>query len=86
MDQIEARSKETLPVALLFSTNPYEGLTEQRISLRISVITSGAQPTLKLRWVGEEVQREDIAQEFKTVLQRNIGDAAALSLGAFDPK
>ena len=86
MDQIEARSKETLPAALLFSTIPYEGLTEQRINLRISVLTSGAQPALKLRWVGEEVQREDIAQEFKTVLQDKIGDSVSLSLGAFDPK
>ena len=86
MDQIEARSKETLPVALQFRTIPFEGLTEQQITLRLSVITSGAQPVLKLRWVGEEVQREDIAQEFKAVLQRNIGDAATLSLGAFDPK
>jgi uncharacterized protein YfdQ (DUF2303 family) len=86
MDQIEARSKETLPVSLQFSTIPFEGLTEQVITLRLSVITSGAVPVLKLRWVGEEVQREDIAQEFKAVLQRNIGDAAVLSLGAFDPK
>lgn len=86
MDQIEARSKETLPVALQFHTIPFEGLTEQQITLRLSVITSGSQPVLKLRWVGEEVQREDIAQEFKAVLQRNIGDAAVLSLGAFDPK
>ncbi|WP_030132131.1 DUF2303 family protein [Pseudomonas sp. QTF5] len=86
MDQIEARSKETLPAALLFNTIPYEGLTEQQINLRISVITSSAQPALKLRWVGEEVQREDIAQEFKTVLQEKIGDAAGLSLGSFDPK
>jgi uncharacterized protein YfdQ (DUF2303 family) len=86
MDQIEARSKETLPAALLFSTIPYEGLIEQQINLRISIITSGAQPALKLRWVGEEVQREDIAKEFKTVLPEKIGRAAALSLGAFDPK
>ncbi|NNA92634.1 DUF2303 family protein [Pseudomonas gessardii] len=86
MDQIEARSKETLPVSLQFSTIPFEGLTEQVITLRLSVITSGAVPVLKLRWVGEEVQREDIAQEFKAVLQRSIGDAAVLSLGAFDPK
>lgn len=61
-------------------------LADRQIMLRVSVITSGAQPVLKLRWVGEEVQREDIAQEFKTVLQEKIGDAAALSLGAFDPK
>lgn len=86
MDQIEARSKETLPAALLFNTVPFEGLTEQQINLRISVITSGSVPALKLRWVGEEVQREDIAQEFKAVLHRNIGEAATLSLGAFDPK
>jgi uncharacterized protein YfdQ (DUF2303 family) len=86
MDQIEARSKETLPVSLQFHTVPFEGLTEQQITLRLSVITSGAVPVLKLRWVGEEVQREDIAQEFKAVLQRNIGEAALLSLGAFDPK
>ncbi|NBA95543.1 YfdQ family protein [Pseudomonas sp. R5(2019)] len=86
LDQIEARSKETLPTALLFNVIPFEGLTEQQINLRVSVITSGAQPVLKLRWVGEEVQREDIAQEFKTVLQDKIGSNAALSLGAFDPK
>lgn len=86
MDQIEASSKETLPASLQFRTVPFEGLTEQQITLRLSVITSGSQPVLKLRWVGEEVQREDIAQEFKAVLQRNIGEAAVLSLGAFDPK
>ncbi|MDH0745252.1 YfdQ family protein [Pseudomonas sp. GD03842] len=86
MDQIEARSKETLPTALQFHTVPFEGLTEQQITLRISVITSGAVPVLKLRWVGEEVQREAIAQEFKAVLEDKIGAAAQLSLGSFDPK
>jgi uncharacterized protein YfdQ (DUF2303 family) len=86
MDQIEARSKETLPTALLFNVSPFEGLTEQQIQLRVSVITSGSQPVLKLRWLGEEVQREDIAQEFKMVLQQQIGSNAALALGSFDPK
>ena len=86
MDQIEARSKETLPTALQFCVIPFEGLTEQQITLRVSVITSGSQPVLKLRWVGEEVQREDIVQEFKTVLQQQIGANASLALGAFDPK
>jgi uncharacterized protein YfdQ (DUF2303 family) len=61
LDQIEARSKETLPTSLLFNVIPFEGLTEQQINLRVTVITSGVQPTIKLRWLGEEVQREDIA-------------------------
>lgn len=86
MDQIEARSKETLPTALQFRVIPFEGLTEQQITLRVSVITSGSQPVLKLRWVGEEVQREDIAQEFKAVLDSKVGTAANLSLGTFDAK
>ncbi|MNT51076.1 hypothetical protein D3C72_1880260 [compost metagenome] len=34
----------------------------------------------------EEIQREDIAQEFKTVLQEKVGSATALSLGVFDSK
>jgi uncharacterized protein YfdQ (DUF2303 family) len=86
MDQIEARSKETLPVALLFNVIPFEGLTEQQIKFRLSVITSGQQPVLKLRWIGEEVQREDIAQKFKAVLEDKIGEAASLALGSFDPR
>ena len=86
MDQIEATSKETLPASLVFSVVPYEGLSIRHIILRVSVITSGAQPMLKLRWVGEEVQREEIAQEFKSVLDAQIGPAAQLTLGTFDPK
>lgn len=83
MDAIEATSKETLPTSLIFSVVPFEGLALREIILRISVITSGAQPALKLRWVGEEVQREEIAQEFKSVLEQQIGSAAKLALGSF---
>ncbi|WP_414813353.1 DUF2303 family protein [Pseudomonas alliivorans] len=83
MDQIEARSKETLPTSLVYSVVPYEGLTEQQIQLRLSVITSGAQPLIKLRWVAEDLQREEIAQEFKSVLEAKVDDAAQLALGSF---
>jgi uncharacterized protein YfdQ (DUF2303 family) len=86
MDSIEATSKETLPTSLIFSVVPFEGLQLREIILRISVITSGTQPVLKLRWVGEEVQREEIAQEFKSVLDAQVGSAAKLALGIFDPK
>jgi hypothetical protein len=49
---------------------PYEVLTAQQIMLRISLSTS--QPVLKLRWDGEEVSREDIALEFKSVLKEKF--------------
>lgn len=86
MDSIEASSKETLPAWLDFKVVPFEGLGEQTIRLRVSVISSGTQPQLKLRWLGEELQREAIAQEFKQVLESKVGGAAKLVLGSFDSK
>ena len=86
MDAIEASSKETLPAWLDFKVIPFEGLGEQVIRLRMSVITSGSQPVLKLRWLGEEAQRESIAQEFKRVLEEKVADSARLVLGSFDSK
>ncbi|KJK17139.1 DUF2303 family protein [Pseudomonas sp. 2(2015)] len=86
MDQIEASSKETLPAWLDFKVIPFEGLGEQVIRLRVSVLTGGSQPVLKLRWIGEESQREAIAQEFKAVLHVKVGASAVLSLGTFDAK
>lgn len=86
MDAIEASSKETLPAWLDFKVIPFEGLGEQVIRLRMSVITSGSQPMLKLRWLGEEAQREAIAQEFKQVLEEKVGESAQLALGTFDSK
>ena len=86
MDAIEASSKETLPAWLDFKVIPFEGLGEQVIRLRMSVITSGSQPVLKLRWLGEEAQREAIAQEFKHVLEEKVGSSSKLALGNFDIK
>ncbi|MBD8492996.1 DUF2303 family protein [Pseudomonas syringae] len=86
MDQIEASSKETLPSTLAFSTVPYDGLMERTFTFRLSVITSGREPILKLRWIAEEVQREEIAREFKGVLQGLVEDKASLWLGSFDAR
>lgn len=86
MDAIEASSKETLPAWLDFKVIPFEGLGDQVIRLRMSVITSGTQPVLKLRWLGEEAQREEIAQEFKKVLEIQVGTSSKLSLGNFEAK
>ncbi|POQ05499.1 hypothetical protein CXB42_04990 [Pseudomonas syringae pv. syringae] len=33
--------------------------------------------------VGEDVQREEIAQEFNSVLEANVGDAVQLALRSF---
>ncbi|TLX65099.1 hypothetical protein DN820_01960 [Stutzerimonas nosocomialis] len=83
MDEIEAKSQDTLPSAFVFSTVPYEGLGQAAIALRLSVITGRDEPQLKLRWVGEEAQREEFAREFKAVLEQEVGGFVPLTIGTF---
>lgn len=83
MDQIEAKSSEGLPAEFRFTVEPYEGLTARTIRLRVAVLTGGDKPLLKLRWIGEEQLREDLAQEFKEVVQADVGTAATLTIGSF---
>lgn len=68
------------------ATVPYEGLAERHSTFRVAIITSGSQSVLKLRWIGEEAQREEIAQEFKGVLQGLVKDKANLGIGSFEAK
>lgn len=83
MDAIEARSLDTLPTTFIFTTPPYDSLQPADITLRVSVITGRDQPLLKLRWVGEEAQREAFADEFKQVLQHEIGGLVQLTIGNY---
>jgi len=83
MDEIEAKSQDTLPSAFIFTTVPFEGLQAAHITLRLSVITGRDEPLLKLRWVGEEAQREEFAREFKAVLEQQVGGFVPLTIGTF---
>lgn len=83
MDEIEARSLETMPTTFIFTTRPYEPLEPASITLRVSVITGRDEPQLKLRWVGEEAQRESFADEFKRVLDSAVGGLVPLTIGTY---
>lgn len=83
MDEIEAKSQETLASSFTFTTVPYEGLQPAVIQLRLSVITGKDEPVLKLRWVGEEAQREGFAREFKELLNAEVGGFVPLTLGTY---
>lgn len=83
MDEIEAKSQETLASAFTFTTVPYEGLQAAAIQLRLSVITGKDEPVLKLRWVSEEAQREEFAREFKELLNAEVGGFVPLTLGTY---
>jgi uncharacterized protein YfdQ (DUF2303 family) len=84
MDSIEAANAESRVEALHFSLIPYDGLGTRVFTLKLSILTGDDKPTLKLRWAGEEQQVEEIAQEFKTTLAKEVGGAATLILGTFN--
>lgn len=84
MDSIEAASAESRIEALFFELIPYEGLGTRVFTLKLSIFTGDDKPTLKLRWAGEEQQVEEIAQEFKTTLAKEVGGSATLTLGTFN--
>lgn len=83
LDSIEAASAESRIEALHFSLIPYEGLAVRVFTLKLSILTGDDKPTLKLRWAGEEQQVEEIAQEFKATLAKEVSGAASLTLGTF---
>lgn len=85
MEEIEARSKLGLPSGFVFRCSPYLGLSDREFFLRLSVLTGGEKPVLVLRFVQQEAHQEAIAEEFKTLLIREIGDAAAMTIGTFTP-
>lgn len=82
MDSIEAAHAEQQPADLLFTTPPYDGLGSRTFTLRLSVIT-GDTPLLKVRWVQQEQQEEEMAQEFKERLTAEIGGLCTLTVGTF---
>jgi uncharacterized protein YfdQ (DUF2303 family) len=85
LEEVEAKSKSAkIPPHLVFSTIPYQGFAPRDFRLRLSVLT-GEKPRLVLRIVGREAIEEEIAQEFKTILLREIGDSATMVIGSFSP-
>lgn len=84
LEEIEARSQLGIPSHLVFTCEPYVGLSAISFVLRLSVI-SGDKPSLVLRMVSREALEEDIALEFKTKLVAAIGDSASMTIGSFKP-
>lgn len=85
LDSVEASSDEGLPDVLEISTAPYFGLPVRDFRLRLSILTGGDKPMLKFRLIGADRHEEDIAQEFKSILLDEIGDAATMTIGEFRP-
>ncbi|WP_414430815.1 DUF2303 family protein [Alcanivorax sp. IL3] len=84
MEQVEASSNsEPLPSFILFSCEPYTGLTERTFILRLSLRFDEEKPLLALRIIRPEQHEEEMAEEFATLLQQQFGDQLPVTIGNF---
>lgn len=85
LESVSASSDEGLPDVLSFRTVPYLGLQERTFYLRVSLSTTGREPSLRFRVIWLDQEKENIALEFKALLLGEVGDAATMTIGAFQP-
>lgn len=83
MEQVEADSRQKLPAAFGFFTEPYQGLLARSFLLRLQVLTAGDDPILVFRIVKLEAHGEAIGNDFKNRLSEELADQAELTIGTF---
>ncbi len=85
LEEVEAQIGEAMQRFLGFACEPYHGLLQRDLRLRLSILTSHEEPRLVVRILQKEAVEEDIIREFKAKLIGEIGDAANLTIGTFKP-
>ena len=83
MDALDANTGASTPDIIRFTCIPYEGLSERMFEMRVSILADDIKPKLKLRIIGLETAQEEMAKEFKRVLQEELEENATLLLGSF---
>lgn len=85
MEDIEAKSKDGLPAEFHVRCEPYLGLGDMVLRLRLSVLAGGDKPALIMRIVQYEALQEEMAERFKDRLTAKLGDTAKTLVGTFKP-
>ncbi|UEW68411.1 hypothetical protein [Xanthomonas phage MET23-P3] len=85
LESVAASSDEGLPDVLSFRTEPYLGLPERTFHMRVSVSTTGREPSLRFRVIALEQEQDEIAKQFKALLLGEVGESASMTIGTFTP-
>jgi uncharacterized protein YfdQ (DUF2303 family) len=72
MEKIEAKNQELIPALIEFTCDPYHGLGKRAFTVRVSILTGGSKPEIGLRIIKLEAQEEDMAEEFKEILNKTF--------------
>lgn len=85
MEEIEARSADTLPTHFKLSTTAYPELPHRDILLRFLVGTDDQKPNFSVKITAHAAVTESIGQAFKAVLLGELENFGAFLLGRFAP-
>lgn len=82
-DEIEAKSRATLPSGFEFTGVPHLGLPPVTFLLRLAVLPGDGKsaPVLRLRIVQKEMMQERVLNDFKQVLISELEDVADITIG-----
>ena len=81
LESIEAKSDEALPSFFHFTCTPYEGLKENTFTLRMSILKSHGSPGFVLRVLRYEAIEEELANEFKDLLVKELPEECLTYIG-----
>ena len=85
METVDARGSAQLPALIRFTCTPYEGLPDRTLWVRLNIRERDGKPIFHLRIRNLDAEREDIAQDFKAALLRELEGRANLVIGTFTP-
>jgi len=84
LEDVEASSKQGLPGGFVFTTEPYTGLPVRQFRVRLALLSGDEdKPLLSLRVIRLDLEKQEIAKDFKSVLFRELGEKADLYIGTF---
>lgn len=82
MNSVKVNNADRLPATITWRLNPYEGLVERELTMRMSILTKG--PAFRLRAVSLEAVEQDIAREFADLIEAALDECDCL-VGTFSP-
>jgi uncharacterized protein YfdQ (DUF2303 family) len=71
MESIDVKSDNMPPSIIEFTCNPYNELKPRSFQLRVGVLTNQT-PTIVLRLIKAELHQEQMAEEFKAVIENHL--------------
>ena len=86
-EDVQAKSVETLPTAIVFECEPSVFLSKRRFYLRLGIQTGGKEPTIMLRLAMAEQHEQDMAEEMRMKIAEALdaegGQPVPMLLGTY---